>query len=237
LASDLETLHQLQQLDFGLREKRIEIEAHEAALVARREKIAQCKTELERFSETRKGLLSERALAERAVAERQDQLRERRQRINRVRNERELHMNEREVKDLGEEIGKSEEALLGIMEQVDQVETEIAARRKEIADLEDADHLQIADAQERVDGLKAELENAKESRDRLAGAIDDRFRRHYENVFSHRGGMAVVAVNGGSCGGCHMRVPSQTLNEIMTTGVIRVCASCQRILYVAPSEE
>jgi len=233
----LETLHQLQKLDLALREKRNEIEAHEAALAARRDKIAKCKAELERVGEDRKGLISERALAERAVSERQDQLRERRQRINRVRNEHELHLNEREVKDLGEEIGKSEELLLGLMERVEQAEAEMTALHKEVADLEDADHLQVTEAQDRVDRLKSELEDARENRESLAAGIDERFRRHYENVSSRRGGVAVVPVHGGSCGGCHMRVPPQTLNEIMKTGVIRVCASCQRILYVSSPAE
>ena len=232
MASDLETLHELQKIDLELLEKRREVEAHEAALTDRRNKIEAAATQLETHSVRRKKLISERAMADRLVSDRQDQLRERRQRINKVRNERELHMNEREVKDLDEEVSRDEEVLLNLMQQVEDTDAAIEGCKKEMAELEEADHVQVAEAQSRIDGLKAHLTEAKEGRDRLASGIEARMRRHYDNVLSKRGGQAVVEVRAGSCSGCYMRVPPQTLNEIRQTGAIRVCQSCQRILYV-----
>ncbi len=232
MASDLETLHELQKIDLELLEKRRQVESYEAALADRRSKMDTAATELENHALRRKKLISERAMADRHVSERQDQLRERRQRINKVRNERELHMNEREVKDLDEEVSRDEENLLTLMQQVEDADAAIAACKKEISELAEADHVQIKEAQARIDGLKAELADAREGRDRLASGIEVRIRRHYDNVLARRGGQAVVEVRAGSCSGCYMRVPPQTLNEIMQTGAIRVCQSCQRILYV-----
>ena len=51
-------------------------------------------------------------------------------------------------------------------------------------------------------------------------------------VLQRRGGVAVVTVNNGTCGGCHMHVPPQDLIEIRRSASVRVCANCQRILYV-----
>ena len=70
----------------------------------------------------------------------------------------------------------------------------------------------------------------------IADQLDGRIRQRYEQVFKRRGGHAVVEVRGGSCAGCHMHIPPQTVIEIMKSGALRVCPSCQRILYARAQE-
>ena len=60
---------------------------------------------------------------------------------------------------------------------------------------------------------------------------NERVRRRYEMVLERRSGRAVVEVVGGACSGCHMQIPPQMVIEILSSGAIRVCPSCQRILY------
>ena len=90
-----------------------------------------------------------------------------------------------------------------------------------------------ANVKVRVDALKAELADARAGRDSVAQSLDARLRSKYENVFKRRAGLAVVTIVNGTCSGCHMYVPPQTINEIRKSGVIHVCPSCQRILYVS----
>jgi len=48
---------------------------------------------------------------------------------------------------------------------------------------------------------------------------------------SKGGGPAVVALNGEGCSGCHMRVPPQSVNEILGGSILLSCNYCGRMLY------
>jgi len=226
LGPELETLFKLQEIDVRLLEKQRAIEQFEERVAARRKAMQDCRARIEALVAKRKQLVNERALAERRVNDSGDQVKDRRQRLGRVRNEKELHALEGEITALREEISEQEEQLLGLMQKVEESE-------KQIADLSDADHREISAEQARVDALKAELADARAGRDSVAQSLDARLRSKYENVFKRRAGLAVVTIVNGTCSGCHMYVPPQTINEIRKSGVIHVCPSCQRILYVS----
>jgi predicted nucleic acid-binding Zn-ribbon protein len=237
LGADLETLFKLQELDVRLREKQLEIESYEKKLAARRAAMDDLRARIDALTERRKQLVTERALAERRVSDSEDELKERRQRLSRVRNERELRAGESEVAALRDEIDQQQDAFLATTTRVDEVEGELEALRKEFADLEQADHRHVEDEAAHIDDLKADLGQGKSERDLIAKDLDGSLRQRYEMVFSRRNGLAVVEVRNGSCGGCHMGIPPQTVIEIMRSGAVRVCPSCQRILYAKDATE
>ena len=233
MGPELETLFKLQEIDVRLLEKQRAVEEFEQRVAARRKAMQDCRARIDVLVAKRKQLVTERALAERRVNDSGEQVKDRRQRLSRVRNEKELHALEGEITTLREEISEQEEQLLGLMQRVEEMEKQIADFEKEYADLADADHREISAEQARVDALKAELEEARTGRDSVAQSLDTRLRSKYENVFKRRSGLAVVTIVNGTCSGCHMYVPPQTINEIRKSGVIHVCPSCQRILYVS----
>ena len=236
MGSELDTLFKLQQLDIALREKQVQVDAFENALAARRKEIDACLASIEELTAARKTLVTERALAERKVEDAKATLRDRSQRMNRVRTERELRANEGEVADLRDQIGELEEAQLGVMQRVEEIEGRLEVLRTEQKQLEEADHRQVSEEAERVEALRRELADAQEERSSIADQLEARIRQRYEQVFKRRGGYAVVEVRGGSCAGCHMHIPPQTVIEIMKSGALRVCPSCQRILYAQVQE-
>jgi uncharacterized protein len=233
LGPELETLFKLQEIDVRLLEKQRAIDAFENRVSVRRKSMQDCRGRIDALIAKRRQMVTERALAERRVSDSGDTLKERRQRMGRVRNEKELHALEGEIAAMREEIGEQEEALLGVMGRVEEIERQIAGLEKEYVDLEQADHRDLAAEQERVDMLKAELAAERADRDVVAERLDVRLRSKYETVFKRRHGVAVVTIIKGTCSGCHMYVPPQTINEILKSGAIHVCPSCQRILYVS----
>lgn len=52
----------------------------------------------------------------------------------------------------------------------------------------------------------------------------------YDRIRKAKGGMAVVSVKRGSCGGCHNRIPPQRLLELRQNTTIYKCEHCGRIL-------
>jgi len=236
LASELETLFKLQEIDAELLVKHREVETFEHSLSERRLEMDGCSARIDGLAARRKELVNLRALADRRVSDNQEQLKERRQRLTRVRNERELRAGEGEVNSLREEIDTQEEQLLELMNQVEEIERQLGDLRKEYSELEDAAQRQVEQDQARIDELKKELDAERASRDTVAAELGGSMRSRYEQVLARRGGRAVVRVNGGSCAGCHMQIPPQTVIEILKSGAVRTCPSCQRILYVAEQQ-
>ncbi|MFQ5477617.1 MAG: zinc ribbon domain-containing protein [Candidatus Binatia bacterium] len=237
MASDLDKLYQLQVVDRRLLEKQRRVDRYESELAERRLAISRCAATEEALSAERKDLVNRRAFVEREISDRQALLRERRQRVNHVRTEKELRAAELEVKELSQEIDGKEEELLDLMMKVDDVESRIEAVRREQADLAEADHRLVSEAAEVIEALKKELETERVSRDDTASGLDATVRKRYENVLKRRGGIAVVEVRNGTCAGCHMRVPPQDLIEVLRNRAVKICPSCQRILYLSTAGE
>ncbi len=236
MSSQLETLFRLQEIDLGLLEKLREIESYEGLLAKRRKAMEACNGRIQELTGTRKQLVNERAIAERQVLERQDLLRQKRQRLQKVRTDRELRASEGEVHSLIEEIETAEEQLLELMARVEELEAKISTERAEYSDLEQADHRHVNEDAERIEQLRRDLADAKGGRDGVAAELEAPVRKRYDLIHQRRGGLAVVKVKDGCCAGCHMRVPPQTLIEIMKTAAVRLCPSCQRILFVSQPE-
>jgi predicted nucleic acid-binding Zn-ribbon protein len=237
LAGELQKLFKLQGIDLALLERQREVERYEERFRDRRHAREQLQKTIEEATLVRNRLVGERALAERHVSERRELLKERRARVARIQTERELRAGETEIHDLTEEIDSHEDALLGTMEKVEEIEARLSRLKTESATLDKADDLEEESEGTRIADLREDLSREKGARDEMAGAIDGLLRKRYEMVLDRRGGLAVVEVQGSTCGGCHMTVPPQTLIEIMKTGAVRVCPNCQRILFVTAAEE
>lgn len=233
MGADLETLFKLQEIDLRLLDKQREINKFEEALAERRQAMESCQSRIDVATARRKELVSERAFAERRVADSEDQLKERRARLSRIRTERELRATEGEITSARDEIGTYEEALLDLEQRVSDLEAQIETLRAEQADLAQADQRLVEEDGARVEALKLELASESEARDEIAASLGGGLARKYEMVLKRRGGVAVVEVSGGSCGGCHMHVPPQIVIEIMKAGAIHICPNCQRILYAS----
>jgi predicted nucleic acid-binding Zn-ribbon protein len=237
VGAELDTLFKLQQIDIELREKQLEVDQYESSLADRRSEIDARKARIEQLVGERKTLVTERALAERKVDDTKATLKDRNQRIGRVRTERELRANEGEVADLREQVGGLEDTLLQVMQSVEDIESRLSAARDELAELEAADEQQVSEESARIDSLRSEVAGELAARVEIAEKLDNRIRQRYEQVFKRRGGHAVVEVRGGSCAGCHMHIPPQTVIEIIKSGALRVCPSCQRILYASQEQK
>ena len=112
------------------------------------------------------------------------------------------------------------------------LENPIEAAKKEYKDFEDQDHRQLAEEAGRIDALRSEMDTIRVERDAAVHGLNPSTLKRYDMVLQRRGGVAVVTVHNGTCGGCHMHVPPQDLIEIRRDHSVRVCANCQRILYV-----
>jgi predicted nucleic acid-binding Zn-ribbon protein len=153
----------------------------------------------------------------------------------RVGNPKELAAMQDDVAAIGRHIGKLEDEELTLMEQSEGLEAdgraaeqERAAAATELARIVDAFARDSADADEEIATLTAR-------RQALAAEIDEDILRRYDRLLEKKGGLAVVAVTGGVCGGCHVMIPQRLLSRLeRDREMIATCDGCGRMLVVLP---
>jgi len=129
------------------------------------------------------------------------------------------------------DISKIEDKEIELMEQAEAAGKLVVIAAKEAADAKKIVDSQIADIGKREENLKAELARLETNRDQLASAVDEGTRSRYERLFKNKGGMVVVGVQHGVCGGCHMKLQQQLILSCQAQQEIITCSNCGRILY------
>jgi predicted nucleic acid-binding Zn-ribbon protein len=224
-------LYKLQQLDLELQRKQQELSDVEhqlsdnKALVVAESKLASQKEQLE--DARRKQKSSEWEL---------EDLQEKLRRIDSklysgtTKDPKELVNLEKEVRGIKSQIGPKEDALLGLMSQVEEIEAKVKTTTEELTRLK----REWEQRQETFGPRKSEIETmlAKLRGDRngLAKQIDSEAFNTYERIRLTRG-QAVVKVERGKCQGCHITVPTSQWQKAKAGDLIQ-CNSCSRILYL-----
>jgi predicted nucleic acid-binding Zn-ribbon protein len=231
LRAQIEALAALQRVDQSLRENTQALQAGESRVAALEEAVnahaaavGVIRGELAELATRQRDLEGQLTAAE-------AKMKDRRMRITRIRNDKELGLAKREVELLKEETGGLETELMTVLEQVEATTKRLEAAQTELATLAAARDTEASALRDTIGRLGAEIERDRGRRDELVGAVDGDLRRRYEMIFSRRGGVAVVAVRGGSCQGCHMHVPPQLYNQIQRNEQLILCPNCQRMLY------
>lgn len=139
------------------------------------------------------------------------------------------------------------------------IEREVAAAEKQIRDFEDREILLMEESEglranvsrmeqrlkqeesvvksdsdvleQRLQGILGEIKALKTERAGMVGDIDEAWLSRYERTFKHTGDFALVAVESGSCGGCHMKLQPQTVQDVKKNLNMICCTFCGRILY------
>ncbi|TET42395.1 MAG: hypothetical protein E3J60_02555 [Dehalococcoidia bacterium] len=224
-------LYKLQQLDLELQRKQQELSEVEhqlsdnKALVVAESKLASHKEQLEDVRRKQKN--SEWEL---------DDLQEKVRQIDSKlysgtsKDPKELVNLEKEVKGLKSQIRPKEDALLGLMSQVEEIEANVKTTIEEIERLKrEWEQRQVTFGQRKSE-IEALLARLKRDRGVLAQQLDSEALNTYERIRLTRG-QAVVKVERGKCQGCHIAVPTSQWQKAKAGDLIQ-CNSCNRILYL-----
>jgi predicted nucleic acid-binding Zn-ribbon protein len=124
-----------------------------------------------------------------------------------------------------------EDQQLALMEKAEEAAKEVAAAAKVSLDLMKAVDSQVKALGDREVSLKKQLGELKADHDRLADAVEEGARAKYERLRKSKGGTAVVGIEHGVCGGCHMKLPMAVILGVQGDQDIVSCPNCGRILY------
>jgi predicted nucleic acid-binding Zn-ribbon protein len=135
-----------------------------------------------------------------------------------------------EIETEKEKISSVEEDILFLIEEIDKG-SEIVGE-KEVSVLNEK-----KSAEERHDFLEQEkislektLEKRLTERSEIIAKMDGQIITQYERIRKGRQGLAIVEIQGTTCGGCFTALPPQTAVEVRKGSRLHTCESCGRIL-------
>jgi len=137
-----------------------------------------------------------------------------------------------EIEHLKADTSILEEKILISYDEVEKIKGEMEAEKARLSDEEK----QYLSQKQEIEGSVAEAEDRIKvldgQRNQLVPDIDPRTLKLYERILNAKQGMAIVPVMGNACGGCHMNLPQQVINQIKMGEEIISCELCNRLLYI-----
>lgn len=128
-------------------------------------------------------------------------------------------------------ISKLEDQQLELMEQAEQVAKDIAAATTVAQNQKKDVDKMVADLANLETNLKKQIAELEIDRVRQAGDVEPGTLNRYERLLKSKGESVVVSIEHGACGGCHMKLTTQTVLTCQGMHEVTTCPHCGRILY------
>lgn len=129
------------------------------------------------------------------------------------------------------DISKIEDQEIVLMEQMEASQKELVRLTQDANEAKKHQDGLVAQLGEREKNFQKELAELLSNRETLAGAVDESTRGRYDRLVKNKGENVIVGVQHGVCGGCHMKLPAQSLVACQAQQEITTCINCGRILY------
>ncbi len=138
---------------------------------------------------------------------------------------------EREVAGVQTQITGLEDQEIALMEEAEAARERIREIEAVLKREEESVQSEWADQDVRLKNINADLERLKQERSTLTPDIDHSWLSRYDRTFKHTGDFALVPIENGSCGGCHMKLPPQMAQDVKKGAGMVCCSFCGRLLY------
>lgn len=149
----------------------------------------------------------------------------------RISNPKELASLQEDIASLSRTRDRLEDRILELLDQVEALRRQDAARQAACRELEERLAAHIAEFEAARSRLDADIDGLAAQRAERASAVDPRLLKKYESIAAQEGGIGMVAILSGHCGGCWNDVPAQFVSRIRL-GQVVTCERCHRILYL-----
>ena len=136
-----------------------------------------------------------------------------------------------EIDHLKEKRTGSENELIELMEEKESTIELIGSMESELQSLSENLTVRRKKLELVIEESAEEKNSLQKQRDQNVKDIDQNTLNVYNRVIEHRGGLAVVPLQGSACGGCGAHIPPQTVSEVRAKSAVHTCGVCGRFLY------
>jgi len=135
-----------------------------------------------------------------------------------------------EIEELKRQNSILEDGIIELMEKIESGEELLEKKKKELEKEEQNYQKKMEEGNKNLEELKKEKEKLENKKAQLSPSISANLLTRYGKLIKAKGRALVPVVNG-TCGGCHMELPPQILNEVKSGKRLVTCERCSRILY------
>ncbi len=140
------------------------------------------------------------------------------------------------VKEIGtveEEIKEFEEQEINFLEKLEDLKKSENKYNNHLSEAQESISDELKELDERNNELNERLEQMKADRKLSAEKCDPLILKKYVRILQNKKDIAVVQVSdtNNCCGGCHMQLPPQIINDAKNINKIVNCNFCGRIVY------
>jgi predicted nucleic acid-binding Zn-ribbon protein len=136
-----------------------------------------------------------------------------------------------EIEHTEKEISTLEDAELELMEAYDKGLVTVAEAQKELLQFQDKAKHKKSDLEKRAATVSAELTAAREKQAAAEQTVEPDVLARYRRILKSKKDVAIVPIRGGACGGCHMKLTSQTVISARGGENLTSCENCGRLVY------
>ncbi len=136
-----------------------------------------------------------------------------------------------EIKRYEGDVRALEDKQLEFMEELEAAKAVLKEAQARLAITQGRVNEELKGLAERAEGVKKRLAEVEAERKGIAEPISEETMSLYGRLFSRKPDAAVVALENGICGGCHMKMVSGIIQKVRAGVEIAQCESCGRILY------
>lgn len=149
-----------------------------------------------------------------------------------VSNPKELSALQAKVAELGKRKSALEDDLIEAMETKEKTGTTLESLQKERESLDTEAQALTTQVAGLTSDIDAELQQHSSKRAEVAQDIPQDLIDLYEKLRLQKHGVGAAALIGGTCQGCHTKLPAVELEKVRSEGGLQRCDNCRRILVV-----
>src|SRR5437763_13175394 len=229
----LRALEELQKVDLKIRDLAQQAERHPARL----KQIEGGRDDAKAALDAQRGRLADNERARRQNEQllqlEKEKVRKWESRLNELKTPREYAALAREL-DIAKKTNQTaDEEIKRLALEYGELKKQVEAAEQALAEKEAVVAREGAEIKTVLEGLQGRMTSLEAERKRLLELCDRSLVNKYERIRKQRGGLAVVAVVGGTCKGCQRNIPPQMANNLITGNEILTCPNCHRFIYAA----
>jgi predicted nucleic acid-binding Zn-ribbon protein len=220
------TLYDLEQELESIPQRLQELDEAETVL---KEAVAKDEADLAQIVKQRKEL-------EKANDDIRARIRKAENRLMSSKTQREYRAANAEIDEGKDSLKATEEVLLELMERQEGLESKLKGLKADLKNIGAQAAEKRKSLGKRSKSLQKEIDKLNKSRGGLTHSVEKELMGRYDFIRKNRQGVALAAVQDGTCQACHMRLPPQQFNELQRMDKVMSCPSCRRIIYWADAD-
>ena len=136
-----------------------------------------------------------------------------------------------EIDHLKEDLDRNETTELELLEEKDQLAEQVKSQEQSLESLSEDLSSKRVNLEQALAASSSEKKDLESRREETAKDLSASVLARYDRILSARNGLAVVSLEGRSCGGCGAALPPQLVAEVKTLMTIQNCSICTRFLF------